>query len=177
MSPPPVKRPGMSDADRALVGRHNTPASGVPREDWHEEPTGVGTDAQVFRALKSLHGEIQANKVEAAKAHGALKQELVAAHGSLKSELTEHAKSVDGRLTKQDGVLAEQTVMISRMAGQLDVLVPMARSKSPSAETKAIVDKAVKASGTAWWRSVVFKLISGAIAIVSSAVFLKWWLS
>lgn len=102
------------------ISKDRPPADGAPLEPWHEEPTGVHTDVQVFRAVKALGEELQKSKTEAAKAHGALKQEVA-----------QFKTAVDGRLTKQDLVL-------ERMAGQLDVLVPMARKRPPSAESKAI---------------------------------------
>lgn len=148
------------------VPKELPPAEGAPIQPWHEEPTGVHTDAQVFRAVKALGEELQANKLEAARAHGALKQEVA-----------ELGKTVDARLTKQDTVLASQNVTLSRMAGQLDVLVPSYRSRPSSTETKAIVDKALETSGLKFRREIVLKLVGGAVALVTSGAFLGWWLS
>jgi hypothetical protein len=48
----------MSDEDRAhaAMARRRSPAHGVDSFDY-EEPTGVGTDPQVFRAVKRLRQE------------------------------------------------------------------------------------------------------------------------
>lgn len=133
---------------------------------WHEEPTGVHTDAQVFRGLKALGEEIQANKLEAARAHGALKTELV-----------DFKTTIDTRLTKQDTVLASQNVVLSRMAGQLDVLVPMARPRPSSSETKAIGEQAVAAAGVTFRRNLILKIVTGVVTLVTSGAFIGWWLS
>lgn len=145
------------------VPKHPTPVRGLATvEDWREEPTGVGTDAQVFRAVKKLGEELEANKVEAAKAHGALKKEV-----------SERIDGVEKRLTKQDLVL-------ERMAGQMDVLVPLTRAKSPSAENKAIDERIQKHATTEkakFRRDLILKLVGGAVALVTSGAFLGWWLS
>ena len=143
-----------------------TPAEGAPISAWHEEPTGVHTDAQVFRGLKALGEEMQKNKLEAAKAHGALKTELV----DLKT-------TVDQRLTKQDTVLANQNVVLSRMAGQLDVLVPMARTRPTSSETKAIVDKALKTSATTFRRDLILKIVGGVFSAGVLGALIHWMAS
>lgn len=148
------------------VPKELAPVEGAPLQPWHEEPTGVHTDAQVFRAVKALGEEMQANKLEAARAHGALK-----------TEISEFKTAVDARLTKQDTVLASQNVTLSRMAGQLDVLVPRYRARPSSSETKAIVDKAIETSTTKFRRDVILKLVGGVVALVTSGAFLGWWLS
>jgi hypothetical protein len=131
-------------------------ADGAPSQPWTEEPTGVHTDAQVFRAVKALGEELAQNKIEAAKAHGALKQEV-----------HELAKGVDGRLTKQDHVLA-------RMAGQLDVLVPMARPRPDSSETKAIVSKALASSSTTFRRDLILKIATGVFSAGVLGALVHW---
>jgi hypothetical protein len=136
--------------------RPMTPAEGAPVQSWHEEKTGVHTDVQVFRAVKALGEELAENKIEAAKAHGALKQEV-----------HELAKSVDGRLTKQDNVLA-------RMAGQLDVLVPMSRQRPDSSETKAIVSKALATSSTTFRRKLILTIASGVFSAGAVGALIHW---
>jgi stress response protein YsnF len=133
-----------------------TSPTGIPAQDWHEEPTGVHTDAQVFRAVKKLGEELEANKREAAKAHGALKQEVA-----------ELAKSVDTRLTKQDLVL-------ERMAGQMDVLVPIKRSRSDSSETRAIAADVVAKSTMQFRRDVVLKIVTGLFSAGVLGAFIHW---
>jgi LmbE family N-acetylglucosaminyl deacetylase len=166
------KRPS-SLADRdVLVPKHPTPAAGVPvpsapvNIDWREETTGVHTDAQVFRAVKKLGDELEANKREAAKAHGALKQEL----HEMATKVDQRFEAFDTRLTKQDLVL-------ERMAGQLDVLVPMKRSRPDSAEIHKAVDKALETSGTKFRRDLILKIVGGAIALVTSGAFIGWMVS
>jgi hypothetical protein len=168
------KRPASVPGNRDVyVPKHPTPASGVPAEDWREEPTGVGTDAQVFRAVKKLGDELAANKLEAAKAHGALKKEL-----------TEFKTSVDSKLTKQDEILDELHERSVRQGAQLDILVPMAtnaRSRPNSAETRAIAAEAVEkhatTTATKFRRDLVLKVVGGIIAIVTSTAFITRWLS
>src|SRR5690348_15181375 len=124
-------RPGsMSDADRALASltQRRTPSSGVPTP-WHEEHTGVHTDAQVFRALKSLHGELQANKIEAAKAHGALSQRVASLDTKVAGIETTVGK-FDEKLDRVAENSAETTGAVKAMLAQ--------RSRTPSGETKAV---------------------------------------
>lgn len=141
------------------VPKERAPAEGAPTAPWHEEPTGVHTDAQVFRAVKALGEELEASKKQAAAAHGALKQEVV-----------DLAKHVDGRLNKQD-------LMLERISGQMDVLVPMKRSRSDSKETKAMVDEALANSATKFRRDLILKLVGGAVTLITSGAFIGWWLS
>lgn len=145
--------------------RPMTPAEGAPIQSWREETTGVHTD-QVFRALKALGEDLEKNKLEAAKAHGALKQELV-----------EMKTSVDTRLTKQDHVLADQSNVLSRMAGQLDVLVPMARKRPDSAETKALVDTAIENSGVVFRRKIILQIITGVFSAGVLGAVIHWLVS
>lgn len=148
------------------VPKELAPAEGAPLQPWHEEPTGVHTDAQVFRAVKALGEEMQANKLEAARAHGALK-----------TEISEFKAVVDARLTKQDTVLASQNVTLSRMAGQLDVLVPRYRARPSSSETKAIVDKAIETSTTKFRRDVILKVVGGLFSAGVLGALVHWMAS
>jgi hypothetical protein len=168
----PLRLCGMPDMSRdrdvrVPKERAISSSEGAPMQPWHEEPTGVHTDAQVFRAVKALGEELQESKRQAAAAHGALKQEI-----------TQTRSDFDARLTKQDATMAGHGQMLHRMAGQLDVLVPMGgRSKSDSAEMRGIADKAIAASATKFRRDLILKLVSGAVALVTSGAFLGWWLS
>lgn len=158
----------MTDRRDKYVPKHPAPAGGVPVEGapmqaWTEEPTGVHTDAQVFRAVKKLGEELQESKRQAAAAHGALKQEVA-----------DLAKSVDRRLTAQD-------MTLNRMAGQLDVLVPMKRSRPDSSEMRDIVAQTVAehetVTGDKFRRDLILKIVGGGITLVTSGAFLHWWLS
>jgi hypothetical protein len=117
----------------------------------------------VFRAVKALGDELHKSKIEAAKAHGALKGEVT----SLKA-------AVDARLTKQDLVL-------ERMAGQLDVLVPMQRARPSSSETKAIVTQTIttheKVSTAKWKRDIVLKIVGGVFSAGVLGALVHWVMS
>ena len=175
MTPPddPKKRGlFMSDAERATIGsrvRANTPAKGVPMEaapnsPWHQEDTGVHTDAQVFRALKELHGEIEQNKLEAANAHGALKHEVV---------------SLNKRIDGLEGKLDDVNTVALLTAGKIDVLLEDRRARSPSGEMRAAAKEtlaeqvlAEQRSASDHRRAVKLKLIGGIIAVLTSGVVL-----
>ena len=118
----------MSGDDRALVGaaKRRTPVEGVPQRQWHEETTGVHTDPQVFHALKSLHGEMQANKREAAQAHGALRKDLDAFKTSVSTTLGGFDEKLDR--------VAESS---ARTAGAVEVLAQQ-RSRTPSTDTRTV---------------------------------------
>lgn len=139
--------------------KHPPLTEGAPVQPWHEEKTDVHGDSQVFRALKALGSEIESNKLEAARAHGALKTELVA-----------FKDSVDERLTKQD-------IALARIGGQMDVLVPMKRNRPSSSETKAIVNEALEKSGTKFRRDLILKVVGGVVALGTSGAVLGWLLS
>lgn len=102
--------------DRDLAHRKERQAA--PDKPWHEEPTGVHTDTQVFRAIKGLRDELQDSKVQAANAHGALKAEVAA---------------LSGRVAKQDEKLDSVTRTVDRMDGKLDVMLA---DRRPAATTQ-----------------------------------------
>jgi len=172
-------RPGsMSDADRALAAltqRRNTPATGTVTTPWHEEHTGVHTDAQVFRALKSLHGELQANKAEAAKAHGALSARVTA--------LDAKVSGIERTVTGFDQKLDQVAVSSAKTAGAVEVLANQ-RSRSPSGETRAVAEETLAKQvladardGRGFSRKVWLAIIAGAITFLTSGAFLHWVLS
>lgn len=99
--------------DRDAAARRDR--SGAPEAPWHEEATGVHTDGQVFRALKGLRDDLEANKVEAARAHGALKAEVVA---------------LASTVAKQGEKLDDVTTTAARMEGKLDVMLADRRPAS-----------------------------------------------
>jgi hypothetical protein len=163
----------MSDADRALASltQRRTPSSGVPTP-WHEEHTGVHTDAQVFRALKSLHGELQANKAEAAKAHGALSQRVAA--------LDTKVAGIETTVGKFDEKLDRYAESGAKTAGAVEAMLTQ-RSRTPSGETRAVAKEALAEQVLAsaredkrFSRKVLLQLIAGAIALVTSGAFLHW---
>jgi hypothetical protein len=140
---------------------------------WHQEDTDVRTDAQVFRALKEIHVEIEQNKLEAANAHGALKAEVV----QLKDTVTTMSKAFDERLDKHG-------LMMERMAGQLDVLVPAYRQDDARAMVNEAVTEEIKKqdqfSTKKFKHDLALKLVGGGIAILTSGAFVALivrWLS
>lgn len=169
----------MSDGDRALSGlsRRRTPVDGIPQRPWHEENTGVHTDTQVFHALKSLHGELQANKVDAAKAHGALSAKVATLAGEVSG-----IRTTVGDFDKKLDRVAESS---AKAAGALEIIAPIvARSKSPSTDPHAAAKEtladhvlAAARADRSFSRKVWLKIITGAIAFATSGAFLHWWLA
>jgi len=168
----------MSDADRALgtlAQRRKTPAPGVP-VPWHEETTAVHTDAQVFRALKSLHGELQANKSEAARAHGALKKDL----DDFKATVSKEIDGVKTTVNAFDGKLDRVAESSAETAGAVKAMLTQ-RSRSPSGETRAVAKETLAEHVLAsaredkrFSRKVWLQIIAGAIALLTSGAFLHW---
>jgi len=133
----PPKLPGRlpTNPDRDFLGPHRrkvTPLGGVPTTTpWHQEDTGVHTDTQVFRAMKGLHDELEKNKEEAARAHGALKGEV----NRLSGHITELDKKVD--------VISLQA---ATMSGKMDVMLAMQRdNRSPSSSVQRTVTDVIAA--------------------------------
>lgn len=114
-----------SDEERVNVGREhrNAERNGAPDRAWHEEDTAAHTDVQVFRALKGLRADLETSKVEAARAHGALKAEVV---------------ELRGTLTKQGEKLDDVTTTAARMEGKLDVILADRRPASTSAQSRVV---------------------------------------
>lgn len=61
--------------DRRDVYRAKTPPRGTDTFG-EDEPTGVGTDPQVFRAVKALHGEIRKVESQASASHSEIKHRV-----------------------------------------------------------------------------------------------------
>lgn len=163
----------MSDADRALatLAQRRTPSTGVPTP-WHDETTGVHTDGQVFRALKALHGEMEANKAAAAKAHGALSARVTA----LTAKVEGIEKTVGGFDQKLDRV-AENS---AETAGAVKAMLSQ-RSRPPSGETRAVAKEALAEQvlaeareGKRFSRKAILMILGGVIGLVTSGAFLHW---
>lgn len=111
----------------------------VPHEDPDfEEDTGVGTDVQVFRAVKAVHKRIDESEAKAAKAHGMLTQEVT----GLKSEISRIKTDVTGlkiafkeQVAKQDA----SSAVVNKLDGKMDVLLAVHRNRSVSSETRTVV--------------------------------------
>lgn len=125
---------------------------------FNERTDVHSADAQVFRAIKALGSEMQANKLEAARAHGALKLEVAE--------------------VKKD--LAENTKATARVEGKIDVLLADRRSASPSSQRNAAKEVlaeqvlAEQRSKSAFSRKVWLILIGGAVTLVTSGAFVGW---
>jgi hypothetical protein len=140
---------------------------GVPAENWREEPTGVHTDAQVFRALKALGEEVKTigsdltqNKLEAARAHGALKSEVA---------------QLSKRMDATDGKLDDVATLSATVSGKIDVLLADRRGRSSSSETRGVIKEtlaervlAEQQAAAAHSRAVRLKLLGGVIAVLTS---------
>ena len=103
--------------------RRERDAAAAPQSVFQETTDVHNPDAQVFRAIKALGNELEANKLEAARAHGALKAEVVAVKrdvAEIKSEL------------------ATNTRATSRVEGKIDVLMTDRRPAHQSSEQRAI---------------------------------------
>lgn len=141
-----------------------TSPTGIPAQDWHDEPTGVHTDAQVFRAVKKLGEELAQNKIEAARAHGALKSEVAAVE-----------KKIDALDEKLSGKIDAAVVNIATVSGQMSVMLSDRRGRSPSSETRATVKEtladqvlAEQRAAAAHSRAVRLKLLGAALGVLTS---------
>ena len=130
--PPKPPRPPTPPATPARdYARPKTNPHGDATVFGTEEPTQVGTDVQVFRAVKALHTRINQSEAEAKRSHGELQQEVVG--------LTSAVGRLDG---KQD----EQSKILHSLAGKMEIVVSdrqlAQRSRSPSSITRAAADAA-----------------------------------
>lgn len=111
--------------------RRRTPASGVPEHvEWDDEPTGVGTDARVFRALKSLKSDLEDSKAEAARSHGELRGEV---------------KEMGGEVKEMKDEIKGLAVGHATVAGKLDVLLAMQRDRRDSSPRESVKEKLAEA--------------------------------
>ena len=136
------KRPG-TNADRDVYVRKDSPIKGTPvYVEPDEEHTGVhNASLKALDEIRKLDQKLEANKVEAARAHGALKTEVL----GLKTTVDK----MDDKLDR----LAESN---ARLEGRVE---ERGRSRSSSSQQRAVVEdtlaKRILARGEARWKGIV----------------------
>jgi hypothetical protein len=174
--------PGGRQDPREFTSKPKTNPLGIPSvprgEFDFEVPTAVGTDVQVFHAVKALHTRLDRNEEKAAAAHGSLTREV----GALKVGLDELKDVTDKQDLKLDKLAEGQAKVVGYIEGQRDA--SDRRSKSPSSmlrmvkqtttETLAEQVLADVRDDKRHRRKLTLLVVGGAVTLLSSWEFLKW---
>jgi hypothetical protein len=175
VSSPPQKRPP-TIGDRGEI-RRSTPARGIEtlpdRQPSWDEDTAVGTDVQVFHAVRDIGRELTAHKRAAAAAHGALAERLSGVEAK-----------VDGLDSKLDVV----AIGNANLSGKMDVLLSSRRDRSVSSETRTVVTETLatevlkdarerkqdERAAKQFRRKLLLKIVGGAITAGGGGALVHW---
>jgi len=119
--------------------RPKTNPHGVVLDAIAEEKTAVGTDAQVFRAVKALHKRLDDNEKKSEAAHGALTAKVAALETvtkSLDAKQDKQSEIIEKFDEKLDATIAGHAKIVGYIEGQRDEA--NRRAKSPSSTMRMV---------------------------------------